>query len=264
MIPKKIHYCWFGKNPKPEMALKCIESWKCFFPEYEIIEWNEDNFDLTICEYVEEAYSLKKWAFVSDYARFWVLYNHGGVYFDTDVEVLKSFSDVTEGSGFIGREYHKNNTYPVNPGLGIATEKGCPLLQELLDYYATLHFTNPDNSSEFKTVVDYTTEILAKHGLRIDKDELQQVAGIQIFPSEYLSPQNMYTGEVKRTDKTLSIHYYSGSWDTITVQKGLQIKREAVAKYGVQLGKIVYLVKYSIFIMRNDGIIAFIEKLRSR
>ncbi len=264
MIPKKIHYCWFGKNPKPEIALKCIESWKRFFPEYEIIEWNEENFDLTICEYVEEAYSQKKWAFVSDYARFWVLYQHGGVYFDTDVEVLKAFSEVTEGSGFIGREYHKNNTYPVNPGLGMAAEKGSPLLKELLDNYSTLHFTNPDNSVEFKTVVDYTTEILIKYGLNIDKDGFQQVAGIRVFPTEFFSPQNMYTGEVKRTDSTLSIHYYSGSWDTITVQKGLQIKRDAVSRYGVHLGKIVYLVKYSIFILRNDGIIAFFKKLRSR
>lgn len=264
MIPKTIHYCWFGKNPKSEIVLKCIESWKRFFPDYKIIEWNEDNFDLTICEYVKEAYSLEKWAFVSDFARFWVLYQYGGIYFDTDVEVVKSFSEIINVGGFLGREYHKDNTYPVNPGLGMAAEKGCSLLQELLDYYSMLHFSNADSSKNLKTIVDYTSEILKNHGLTMDKDKFQQVAGIQIYPSEYFSPQNMYTGEVKQTDRTRSIHYYAGSWDTITVQEGLKIKREAVARYGVHLGKIVYLVRYSIFILRNDGINAFIEKIRSR
>lgn len=264
MIPKIIHYCWFGGNKKSELAKKCIESWRKYLPNYEIIEWNETNFDVNCCDYVKEAYANKKWAFVSDYTRFWVLHRFGGIYFDTDVEVLKSFSDVTEGSGFIGREYRKDNSYPVNPGLGMATEKGCPLLREILNYYNTLHFINPEKNMDIKTVVDYTSEILSKHGLSIDKDKFQQISEIRVYPTEYFSPQNMYTGEVKRTDKTLSIHYYSGSWDTITVQEGLKIKREAVAKYGIRVGRIIYLAKYSLFILCNDGIIALLKKLRSR
>jgi mannosyltransferase OCH1-like enzyme len=264
MIPKKIHYCWFGKNPKPEMAVTCIESWKRFFPEYEIIEWNEDNFDLSICSYVKEAYAMKKWAFVSDYARFWILYQYGGIYFDTDVEVMAPFGEILNGSGFAGREFHKNKTYPVNPGLGMAAEQGSPLLKELLAYYNTLHFVDQDGSLNLKTIVDYTSEVLGKHGLRITDDEFQQVGDFQIYPSAFFSPQNMYTGEVRRTNATRSIHYYVGSWDTATVQQGLKIKRESVSKYGKVLGKIVYLAKYSLFIIRNDGIKAFVTKVRSR
>ena len=94
MIPKVIHYCWFGGNPLPNIAVKCINSWKKYFPDYEIIEWNESNFDLFSCDYCREAYDAKKWAFVSDYARFKILYEHGGVYFDTDVEVIKSMDDI--------------------------------------------------------------------------------------------------------------------------------------------------------------------------
>lgn len=264
MIPKVIHYCWFGGNPLSEMAVKCIESWKKFFPDYEIKEWNEDNFDLTICDYVKEAYSLKKWAFVSDYARFWILHKYGGLYFDTDVEIVKSFDEIIKGSGFLGREYHNDNTYPVNPGLGMAAEKGSLVLEKLLAYYNKLHFVNTDGHMNMKTIVDYTTEVLEKFGLNRYGDVMQQVDCLQVYPSEFFSPQNMYTGEVKRTNNTRSVHYYSGSWDTVTVQQGLKIKREAVAKYGVNFGKIVYLFKYSAYIIKNDGIELLINKLRSR
>ena len=102
MIPKIIHYCWFGRNPLPDSAKKCIESWRKFFPEYEIKEWNEDNFDVHLIPYVEEAYNAKKYAFVSDYARFWILYFYGGVYFDTDVEVIRPMDDILAKGGFMG------------------------------------------------------------------------------------------------------------------------------------------------------------------
>ena len=104
MIPKIIHYCWFGRNPLPESAIKCINSWKKFFPDYEIKEWNEDNFDVNIIPYTKEAYEAKKYAFVSDYARFWILYHHGGLYFDTDVEVIKAMDDIIELGPFMGVE----------------------------------------------------------------------------------------------------------------------------------------------------------------
>ena len=104
MIPKIIHYCWFGGNPLPELAMKCIESWRTYFPDYEIKEWNEDNFDVNIIPYTKEAYENKKYAFVSDYARFWILYNHGGIYFDTDVEVIKKMDDIIEKGSFMGCE----------------------------------------------------------------------------------------------------------------------------------------------------------------
>lgn len=119
MIPKKIHYCWFGENPLSELVNRCIDSWKKFCPEYEIIQWNESNFDVNSCDYVKEAYEAKKWAFVSDYAGFKILYEHGELYFDTDVELIKPFDDLTYEGSFMGIE---ETSIAVNPGLGIGAE----------------------------------------------------------------------------------------------------------------------------------------------
>ena len=143
MIPKIIHYCWFGRNPLPQSAIKCINSWKKFFPDYEIKEWNEDNFDVNIIPYTAEAYEAKKYAFVSDYARFWILYHHGGIYFDTDVEVIKPFDDILERGPFMGREQgafiknicgtsYNGNGFGVAPGLGIGATSGLELYKEFL------------------------------------------------------------------------------------------------------------------------------------
>ena len=135
MIPKVIHYCWFGHNPLPESAVKCINSWRKFMPDYEIKEWNEDNFDVNAIPYTAEAYQMKKYAFVSDYARFWILYQYGGLYFDTDVELIKPIDDIVEKGPFMGIEETCKIIpvnlvgYPlVNPGLGISVEQGYPSL----------------------------------------------------------------------------------------------------------------------------------------
>lgn len=221
MIPKKIHYCWFGGNPLPELAIKCIDSWKKFFPDYEIKEWNESNFDLNICDYVKEAYEAKKWAFVSDYARFWILYHEGGLYFDTDVEVIKSFDDILSKGGFMGQEAgvpqtidaveSKELNISVAPGLGIGVAPGLQLYKEILDYYNTLHFIK-DGVLNTTTVCTYTTEILKRYGYDESKNEVQEVGGITIYPPEYFCPQNGITGELKITKDTHSIHYYTASW----------------------------------------------------
>ena len=104
MIPKIIHYCWFGRNPLPPLALECIASWRKFLPDYEIKEWNEDNFDVNSIPYTAEAYRQKKYAYVSDYARFCILYQYGGIYFDTDVEVIKPLNDIIAKGNFMGFE----------------------------------------------------------------------------------------------------------------------------------------------------------------
>ncbi|WP_394811651.1 glycosyltransferase family 32 protein [Phocaeicola vulgatus] len=126
MIPKVIHYCWFGRNSLPPLAVKCLESWKRFFPDYEIKEWNEDNFDVNIISYTAEAYRVKKYAFVSDYARFWILYHYGGLYFDTDVEVIKSMDDIIAKGSFMGCEKDADKegatALAVAPGLGLYGE----------------------------------------------------------------------------------------------------------------------------------------------
>ena len=140
MIPKIIHYCWFGGNPLPESAHNFIKSWKKFNPDYKIKEWNESNFDVHCCRYVEEAYNAKKWAFVSDYARFHALYNEGGIYFDTDIKVLKSFDDLLDCGAFFGFGW-KTLTLPV-----FGASKGLNCFKLILDYYNSRNFIRKDGS----------------------------------------------------------------------------------------------------------------------
>ena len=223
MIPKVIHYCWFGRNPLPPLANKCIESWKKYLPDYEIKEWNEDNFDVNIIPYTKEAYAAKKYAFVSDYARFWILYKYGGLYFDTDVEVIKPMDDIIAKGAFMGCENEVNNKSinstidiaspdpGVNPGLGLGVAPGLGLYREILGLYSTLHFLNTDGSFNLKTVVQYTTEILTKHGLH-NVNEIQYIADVWIYPQEYFCPISPQTLQFHKTSNTYCIHHYAGSW----------------------------------------------------
>ena len=215
MIPKIIHYCWFGRNPLPPLAIKCIASWKKYFPDYEIKEWNEENFNVNIISYTQEAYKAKKYAFVSDYARFWILYKYGGLYFDTDVEVIKPMDDIVAIGPFMGCEKRigENNfkTLAVAPGLGLGASAGLGLYKDLLDLYSTLHFNNEDNSFNLKTVVEYTTEVLYKYGLK-DTCEIQKCAGVFIYPKDWFCPMDYDTGKICLTFNTRAIHHYCGSW----------------------------------------------------
>lgn len=213
MIPKVIHYCWFGRNPLPPLAVKCIESWRKFLPDYEIREWNEDNFDVNAIPYTQEAYEARKYAFVSDYARFKILYEHGGLYFDTDVEVIRPLDDIIARGPFMGCECDATGATAgaVAPGLGLGVNPGLGLYRELLDLYATLHFRNPDGSLNFKTVVQYTTELLCEHGLQ-NTPGIQEVAGVWIYPKEYFNPINMEDYKLCVTDESRSIHHYAGTW----------------------------------------------------
>ncbi len=213
MIPKVIHYCWFGRNPLPSLAVKCIHSWKTFFPDYEIKEWNEDNFDVNIIPYTEEAYQAKKYAFVSDYARFWILYHYGGIYFDTDVEVIRSMDDIISRGPFMGCEKDASDTSvaSVAPGLGLGVNPGLGLYKEILDMYEDLHFLLGNGSFNLKTVVDYTTEFLCKHGLR-STNEIQECAGIWIYPKEYFCPIDYETNKRIETINTRTVHHYAASW----------------------------------------------------
>lgn len=212
MIPKKLHYCWFGGKPLNEMGRKCLESWKRYFPDYEIIEWNENNFDVSCCQYVKEAYEAKKWAFVSDYARYKILYEQGGVYFDTDVEVIASFEDIIAKGSFMGSEIPAKRGGPaVNPGLGLGTPAGLPFVGEILADYEKSSFYKEDGSLNLYTIVERTTALLKQHGLE-DSDEIQTVADITVYPVDYFAPVDMETGKLKKTANTRSIHHYAASW----------------------------------------------------
>lgn len=217
MIPKVIHYCWFGGNPLPDSAVKCIDSWRQYFPGYEIKEWNESNFDLQCCDYVREAYEAGKWAFVSDYARFWILYHEGGLYFDTDVEAIRPFDDILENGPFMGCENSDAGISciicGVNPGLGLGTTPGLELYREVLDFYQARHFLDADGNADTTTVVYYMSHILYAHGWRAI-GEIEEVCGVHIYPAAYFCPMDYDTGKVNITDCTHSIHWYKASWFT--------------------------------------------------
>ena len=216
MIPKKIHYCWFGRNPLPKSALKCIASWRKFFPDYEIIEWNEDNFDVNSIPYTAQAYEAKKYAFVSDYARFKILYEHGGIYFDTDVEVIKPFDDILAKGPFMGFEIDpkESNSFSgyVAPGLGLGVNPGLGLYKKILDYYLGLSFMLPDGGYNVSdAVVKITTRELLKEGLTYISG-IQVVSGITIYPSDFFNPLDDTTGRLQITTNTHSIHWFSKTW----------------------------------------------------
>ncbi len=219
MIPKIIHYCWFGRGPLPELAQKCIASWKKYLPDYEIKEWNEDNFDVNIIPYTAEAYAAKKYAFVSDYARFWVLYKYGGIYFDTDVEVIRPLDDIIAKGNFMGFETDpqpqaKANVSEagVNAGLGLGVVPNLDLIKKMIDYYDGKHFVLEENMRNQITIVHITTKVLIEEGLRY-VEGIQKVNNkLYVYPSEYFCPINIATGRIHVKKNTRTIHHYVGTW----------------------------------------------------
>ena len=207
MIPKVIHYCWFGRNPKPELVNKCIDSWRRFLPDFEIKEWNEDNYDVNQNQYIRDAYAIKKWAFVSDFARLDILYRYGGIYLDIDVEFIKPLPDeYLNYKGFTGFEY----TGVVNPGLIFGVEKGNELIGKVVDSYKNDRFKY-EKSGIYKTINTRITEMLESDGL-VRNGTHQVINGIHIFPSEYFCGYDTDIREPLITDKTICWHHYLGSW----------------------------------------------------
>lgn len=234
MIPKIIHFCWFGGNPLPPLALECIASWRKFLPEYEIWQWSERplnenemadayenenlkadrimTFNVNSIPYTTEAYRQKKYAFVSDYARFWIMYKYGGVYFDTDVEVIKPMDDIIAKGSFAGYEKDPDgkNHGTVALGLGFALTKEHRFMKSLLDYYVNLSFEIKDG--KVKTIVGHTTDLLISQGLTC-KPGIQNINDITIYPAEYFCPIHNVTKRLHITDNTRSIHRYMDSWN---------------------------------------------------
>lgn len=215
-IPKVIHYCWFGGNPMPNSSQEYIESWKKFMPDYEIKLWDESNFNVHGIPYTSRAYELGKYAFVSDYARFWILYNFGGLYFDTDVEIIRPIDDIIAKGPFLGCEKkfmpgQSAGKLSVAPGLGIGITPRHPLFAELLEIYSKANFELNDGNRKPLTVVDITTGLLCKNGLE-NKPGIQCVGGIYIYPKDYFCPQDYFSGKLSITPETRTIHHYSSSW----------------------------------------------------
>lgn len=244
-IPKTIHYCWFGGNPLPKLAKKCIESWKKYCPDYEIIEWNESNFDINCNTYVKEAYEAKKWAFVTDYARFEILYKYGGVYLDTDVEIIKPLDDIlskgpligceTDGKCDIEEQVQNDDACKIRvaPGLIVAANAGMGLMKAIIDDYDDDHFKCSDGTYNTRTVVLRVTDILLKNGLK-DINKVQYVSGLYIYPKEYFCPKDFISGKIKKTKNTVCIHHFDSSWFDERQKKKLKNKRREFKIYQIK------------------------------
>lgn len=209
LIPKKLHYCWFGGKPLPDNYKRYMESWYKFCPDYEIIEWNESNYDVSKCQYMWDAYQKKMWGFVSDYARLDVVYHNGGIYLDTDVELIRCVDDLLYQKGFAGFEDDEH----VAIGLGFGAIKGFPLLKEMLLYYEKLNFHNEDGSLNLTGIPIYITDILKKNGLVADGN-YQTIGDMTIYPAKVLAGKCMYTMRTVIKPQTYAIHHYDGSWAT--------------------------------------------------
>lgn len=222
LIPKTIHYFWFGNKPKNELIYKCINSWKKYAPDYEIIEWNEENFDVFSGIYPAEAYESEKYAFVSDFARLKVLFEHGGFYLDTDVELIKSLDDLRSQDAFMGFE----SDLSVSPGSIIGAQRANEFIGELLGKYETLKFRY-DKHLNLTTIGEYTTALLLKKGLKLN-GQYQRLGAINIYPSEAFCPYDCYTGSINITGNTYSIHHFAASWKETQKSGKFRIKQRPV------------------------------------
>jgi hypothetical protein len=206
MIPKVIHYCWFGRGPMPKLALKCIDSWKTYLPDYQLKLWSENNFDLDMNSYAHEAYQARKFAFVTDYVRLYVLFNEGGIYMDTDVEILKSldgFMSLPAFSGFEGDKY-------VPTGI-MASEKNGLWVQEQLEYYTGRHFILPDGTLDMTTNTQIISSIMERNGFVLENGYQVYKDCMHMFPRDYFSP--IHYGKLILTENSHCIHHFASSWN---------------------------------------------------
>lgn len=257
MIPKIIHYCWFGGNPIPDDVKICIESWKKYCPDYEIKEWNERNFDVNCCDYVKEAYQAKKWAFVSDYARFEILNKNGGLYFDTDVEIIKDISHIIDNGNFMACE---NEKMTIATGLGFGLEPNNAIAQEIINDYKKSQFFKANGSYDLMTVCERVTNILKKYGLTKSK-YVQKICDIRIYPKDYFCPLNYTTGALEITENTVCIHHFHGSWFSDEEREAERLKRKFTKIFNHRIS--IYAAQFIVW-CKYRGVVNTIKMLISQ
>lgn len=222
MIPKIIHYCWFGGNEIPKSVRACIATWKKFCPDYEIILWNESNFDVNSHPFVKKAYECKAWAFVTDYVRLKVIYENGGIYLDTDVELIKSLDGLLQNKCYFGLQQGKNLCAT---GLGFGAEKGASILYKLMTSYDDVKF-NLENKSQMACPF-LNTKVFIENGY-VPTDGIFKNDEFTIYPSCYFDPYSTQTKSNILNEHTYSIHHYSASWCSFTQR----MKRKLVMLIG--------------------------------
>ena len=231
MIPQIIHYCWFGGNPLPPLAKKCIKSWKKYCKGYEIIRWDESNFDIASAPlYVRQAYEAKKWAYVTDYVRLQVVYENGGIYFDTDVEVIKPFDSLLRNKAFFGFE---DNDF-VNTGIGFGAEKNISVLKDLMNQYSSISLYNSNGEIDKTPCPVRNTEVFLNHGLKQNGKKQIIDDGVCVFSSDYFCPKSFIDGIIRKTENTYSIHHFDASWLSKESQKDMHERWERKQKRAKQ------------------------------
>lgn len=206
-IPKKIHYCWFGGNQIPEKLRKCMESWKKICPDYEIVCWSEDNYDVNKNLYTRQAYENKKWAYIPDIARLEILYENGGIYLDTDVEIIKPFDELLYQKGFVGVE--KWGIINIGGGCGVIPHH--PMIKKILDFRSSIEFINPDGSINTESSGYYETKPFLDSGYKPD-NTVQTVDDMTVYSSDFFHPYDYMSKQSEITKNTFSIHHFSESW----------------------------------------------------
>lgn len=256
-IPKIIHYCWFGGNNLSELALKSIDSWKKYCPDYKIVEWNEKNFDINCNKYIREAYETKKWAFVTDYVRLFVLSKYGGIYMDTDVEVVRNIDEFLHNQAFLGFE----TTDTISTAI-IGAMKGNPWIKTLLPYYDNRHFISEDGSFDTTTNVDIITKMTkANYSLELN-NTLQKTNGdVSIYPKDYFCPKDYFTGRINITQNTYTIHHFSASWHTQEERLQHEKLKRYMNTFGERWGHKIYILNAYFSIFKTKGIIYCFKKL---
>lgn len=227
MIPKKIHYCWFGDKPKNKLFYRCLASWQKYFPDYIITEWNESNFDVNFTNYTKEAYAARRYAFVSDVARLKIIYDEGGLYFDTDVEVLKKFDDKLLKNGYFGEE----EPGLINTGLGFAAPKHHKIVKLLLDGYRNLEFKNSENCLSLTPCPVIDSATLIKNGYKVEAGK--NLAGIPIFNQEFIGGYDSKNYHFIINSNTYSVHHYNASWYTPKERLKFKSKKTVSAIIGI-------------------------------
>ena len=244
MIPKIIHYCWFGDSPMPNDQKKFVEGWHKLLPEYEFKLWNESNFDINIVPFTQQVAKAKKWGFIVDYIRAYAIYNYGGIYIDTDVELLKSLDDLlTSNICFSGFENESLGKYYIAPGLIFAGEKKSVIAKKLMDYYSDYNFIGKDGKLSMLTSPLIISNILLEHGLKLD-NTYQELGEFTAYPNDYFCPMDK-DKKIHITQNTYSIHYYAASWSTAWMKIKTKIKKII---NNTKIGKTLYttflIIKY--------------------
>lgn len=258
MIPKIIHYIWFGKNSYSQQVLKCIQSWKMYCADYKIKQWSEENFEISDNTFAKEAYDSKKWAFVSDYARLKILYEYGGIYLDTDMEILQKIDDFLSCEMFLGFE-SKNS---VAGGI-IGIQKANPLVLELLKIYENRKFILENGEFDTTPIVYFIANLLAKQGFKLN-NRFQKIDGICLYPSEFFYPKSNFSGKLNLSSNSHTIHHYDGSWLDETQRLDRQKRYVLTGKFGKILGMSIYRAQKIAKNLRQNGLKNTLNLIKKR